>query len=168
MHYLRFLLPLALLALAPAAAQTRHDSNAPFDFAADHADLQDKAGRGILSGNVVVHQAELTMKSGRATIFYTGTVLEGNVEASRVDAAGGVTLTRPDQSASCDYAIYDLKQRTILLLGGVVLKQGNNVTRGDRITLDLDASSARLDAAPGGRVTGRFSVPQRAPAVDPK
>ena len=35
-----------------AAAQSRHDSNAPINFGADHIELQDKANRALLSGNV--------------------------------------------------------------------------------------------------------------------
>ena len=50
---------LALAASAPAAAQQRHDSNAPIDFDAQHIELQDKANRVILSGGVRIKQAEM-------------------------------------------------------------------------------------------------------------
>ncbi|MFM9828839.1 MAG: LptA/OstA family protein [Sphingomonas sp.] len=155
-------LPLLLLiAVAPASAQQAHDSNAPVDIAADHSLLDDKAKRAILSGNVEVRQAEMAVKAARATLAYTGQIVDGSPQIDRIDASGGVIITRPDQRATSRYAIYDLNRRTILLLGGVVLTQGQNVTRGERITLDLNASTAQLEAAPGGRVTGRFSVPQR-------
>lgn len=152
----------ALLAVVSgASAQQRHDTTAPIDFAADHIELQDRANRAVLSGNVSVRQAEMTVTAARMTVAYTGTVVDGNPQVSRLDAAGGVVITRPDQSAHSAFAIYDLNARTIVLLGGVVLTQGTNVTRGERIALDLDAHSSRVDAAPGGRVTGRFSAPKR-------
>lgn len=159
-------LPLILSAMllamvSGASAQQRHDSNAPIDVSADHSELQDRANRAVFSGNVLVRQAEMTVAAARATLAYTGSVVDGNPQISRLDAAGDVVITRPDQSARCAFAVYDLNSRTILLLGGVVLTQGTNVTRGERITLDLDAHNARVDAAPGGRVTGRFSVPKR-------
>ena len=152
---------MAGIALGPAMAQARHDANAPLDVAADHIELQDKTNRAILSGKVVVRQAELTLASSRMTVAYTGQVVDGNPQVSRLDASGGVSIKRPDQSATSNFAVYDLNNRTILLIGDVVLNQGSNVSRGDRITLDLDAKKARLDANPGGRVTGRFSVPKR-------
>lgn len=154
----------SLLAInvSPADAQRSHDSNAPVDIKAEHSVLDDRAKRATLAGNVEVRQAEMTLRSARATLAYTGQVVDGNPQINRIDASGGVIINRPDQTAQSQYAIYDLDRGTILLLGGVMLTQGKNVTRGDRMTLDLSASTARLDAVPGGRVTGRFSVPQRA------
>jgi lipopolysaccharide export system protein LptA len=61
-------LPLALVASAPAHAQTRHNSSAPIDFAADHIELQDRANRVMLTGNVKITQAEMTLTAARMTV----------------------------------------------------------------------------------------------------
>ncbi|UIJ45983.1 LptA/OstA family protein [Sphingomonas cannabina] len=171
------LLALALLALAgPAPAQNRHDSTAPIDFDAGYMELQDKANRAILSGGVVVRQAEMTLNAARMTVAYTGQITDGSPQASRIDAAGGVTVTRPDQRARSQYAVYDLNKRQITMLGGVTLNQGGNTLNGGRLVINLDTGRAVLDGsgvagqvkAPdgtvtrsGGRVTGRFTVPKR-------
>lgn len=171
---------LALLACAIASAaqaQTRHDTNAPFNFGADHIELQDKAHRALLSGNVSVQQAEMTLTSQRMTITYTGELVSGaKPEAQRVDAAGGVTITRPDQVARSQYAVYDLNRRTVTMLGAVSLNQAGNVVNGGRLTINLDTGRAVIDGSSvgggvknsdgsvtsrGGRVTGTFSVPKR-------
>jgi lipopolysaccharide export system protein LptA len=174
---MRLLLPLALVA-APLAAQTRHNANAPIDFGADHIELQDKANRTILSGNVSVRQAEMTLTAARMTVATTGQVSNGNPQVSRLDASGGVTVTRPDQSARSQYAIYDINRRVITMLGAVRLNQGGNSVNGGRLTINLDTGRAVIDGssvrggggtaaagstapAPGGRVTGTFSVPKR-------
>lgn len=166
-------LPLALAASVPAHAQTRHDSSAPIDFAADHIELQDRANRVILTGNVKITQAEMTLTAARMTVSYTGQITDGSPQVSRLDAAGGVTVTRPDQSARSQYAVYDLNRRVITMVGGVTLRQGVNTVSGGRLSIDLDTGRATIDgsgvggtAAPGtqtqgGRVTGRFSVPRR-------
>lgn len=173
---LRLALPLALLALTtppPASAQTRHNSSAPIDFGADHIELQDKANRAVLSGNVSVRQAQMTLNSARVTVAYTGRVIDGSPQVSRLDAAGGVTVTRPDQTARSQYAVYDLNRRVITMLGAVSLVQGGNVVNGGRLTINLDSGRAVIDGssvggkagsgvtARGGRVTGTFSVPKR-------
>jgi len=51
----------AVLLSSTAVAQQSHNSNAPIDFGADHIELQDKANRAVLSGNVAVKQAEMTL-----------------------------------------------------------------------------------------------------------
>ena len=155
------LLPLvALLAAAPASAQQKHDSDAPINFGADHIELQDKANRAILTGNVSVKQAELTLNSARMTVAYTGQVVDGSPQVSRLDAAGNVVVTRPDQTARSQYAIYDLNARTILMIGDVTLTQGGNVTHSQRLTLNLAQAQPHATLS-GGRVTGTFSVPKR-------
>ncbi|WHU01884.1 MULTISPECIES: LptA/OstA family protein [unclassified Sphingomonas] len=169
---------LALLAASPAAAQQRHDSNAPIDFDAQHIELQDKANRVILSGGVRIKQAEMTLTGARVTLAYTGQITDGSPEVSRLDASGGVTITRPDQSATGQYAVYDVNKRIITMVGGVTLKQGPNNVSGGRLVINLDTGRATIDGSGvggssgasgtpgvqsrGGRVTGRFSVPKRA------
>ena len=173
---MRVALPiLALLAAAPASAQQRHNTAAPIDFGADRIELQDRADRVVLAGNVSVKQAEMTLGASRMTVAYTGEVIGGNPQVSRLDASGGVTVRRPGQTAKSQYAIYDLNRRLITMLGGVSLMQGSNNVNGARLTINLDTGRAVIDgsgvggsagvpgAAParGGRVTGTFSVPQR-------
>ena len=166
-------LPLALAASAPALAQTRHNSSAPIDFAADHIELQDRANRVMLKGNVKITQAEMTLTAARMTVAYTGQITDGSPQVSRLDAAGGVTVVRPDQSARSQYAVYDLGRRVITMVGGVTLRQGGNTVSGGRLSIDLDTGRATIDGSgvggstspgvqsQGGRVTGRFSVPER-------
>jgi lipopolysaccharide export system protein LptA len=167
------------LVSVPAMAQSRHNTDAPIDVASDRIELQDRANRAILSGNVQIKQAEMTLAAARVTVSYTGQVTDGSPQVSRLDAAGGVTVNRPDQSARSQYAVYDLKRRVITMVGGVTLRQGGNTVSGGRLSIDLDTGRATIDgsgvrggtsgATPGqpgvqsgsGRVTGRFSVPKR-------
>ncbi len=181
-------LPLALtLTLAgavPAAAQSRHDSTAPIDFDAAHVDLQDREHKVFLTGAVRITQGEMKLNADRVTITYTGQVVDGSPQASRLDASGGVLVTRPDQTARSQYAVYDLNARLITMISGVTLTQGANTVQGARLSINLDTGRATIDgsgvgAAPGtpgavqthgGRVTGRFSVPKRSgdtPAQSP-
>jgi lipopolysaccharide export system protein LptA len=167
---------IVLLAASPASAQTRHDTNAPIDFGADQIELQDRANRAVLSGNVSVKQAEMTLNAQRMTVAYTGEVVGGNPQVSRLDASGGVTVRRPAQTARSQYAIYDLNRRLITMVGNVQLTQGgSNTVNGGRLTINLDTGRATIDGSavaggarpgnvvesPRGRVTGTFSVPDR-------
>lgn len=166
------ILAFSTIGLTAAVAQSRHDSNAPIDFSADQGELQDKSGRGILTGHVVIHQGEMTLTADRVTLTYTGKVTDGAPELARVDATGSVTVTRPDQKARSRYGVYDVKGHKVIMLGGVTLDQGANTVNGNRLTINLDTNRAVMDGSGvsggagattggNGRISGRFSVPKR-------
>jgi lipopolysaccharide export system protein LptA len=161
----------ALGGMAPAQAQVliNHDSSAPVDFAADSIEVQSRADRVVIAGGVVVRQAGLTITAARMTVAYTDT---NAVDVNRIDAVGGVTVTKGADRASGNAAIYDLDRRIITMIGNVRLNQGANALNGDRLVIDLGSGRASVNArgAPGvpgttsgsgGRVTGRFTVPNR-------
>jgi lipopolysaccharide export system protein LptA len=165
----------ALACAAPLVAQAlaNHNTNAPVDVEADRIEVQDRADRAIFSGNVRVDQGDLALTASRLTVAYANRQGAGGVQIERLDAAGGVTVRSPSETARGQFAIYDLNRRQITMLGGVTLEQGANVVRGGRLVIDLDSGRAVVDGAAvggapgatstgrGGRVTGRFSVPQR-------
>jgi len=167
------LFALAVLATVPAEGQAlkNHNSNAPVDFEADRIEVQDRADRAVLAGNVKVRQGNLALDAARLTVSYTGAITAGNPTVQRLDASGGVTVRSPSETASGEFASYDLNRRLITMIGSVTLNQGSNVLHGGRLVIDLNSGRSVVDGrssttAPGviggagGRVTGRFSVPQ--------
>lgn len=163
------LFPLLLVAATPAFSQAvsalkGHNSNAPVDVEADRIEVQDRADRAIFTGNVRVRQAELALDSARLTVAYTGGA--GGTQIQRLDASGGVTVRSPSETARGNFAIYDLNRRLITMLGNVTLTRGGSTLNGGRLVIDLDTGRATVDGSAvsggqGGRVTGRFSVPNR-------
>lgn len=164
---------LAGLAAVPALSQSStsalrgHDRNAPVNVEADRIEVQDRADRAIFLGNVRAQQGNMTLSAGRLTVAYSGQGGE-SVQIRRIDASGGVMLVSPSETARGQLAIYDLDQRLITMLGGVVLEQGANIVRGGRLVINLDTGRAVMDGSAvggisggGGRVSGTFSVPQR-------
>jgi len=162
---------LALIAAGSAFAQQGvsalkgHDSRAPIDLSADRAEAQDRADRAIFSGNVVVKQGELTLRTARLTVAYAS---QNGIDINRIDASGGVTVVSPSETATGDFGVYDLDQGLITLVGDVRLERGGSFLSGGRLTIDLDTGRAVMDGGlrginqgGGGRVTGRFTVPQR-------
>ena len=164
MTRLRFLLLIpALAAVAPASGQQSgrngFNSNAPVDVEADRIEVQDRADRAIFSGNVIARQGNMTMNAARLTVAYTDT---SGVDVQRLEASGGVTLRTPSETARGNFAIYDVNRRIVTLTGGVHLTQGQNRVQGGRLVLDLNSHRAVMDGGGStGRVSGRFTVPQR-------
>jgi lipopolysaccharide export system protein LptA len=151
----------------PTSALKGHNSNAPVDVTADRIEVQDRADRAMFVGNVHVTQAELTLDTPRLTVAYSGGTGAGGVQIKRLDAAGGVTVKSPSETARGDFGIYDLDRKLITLLGNVQLDREQNRVNGARLTIDLETGRAVVDGGPpgvnstGGRVTGHFLVPQR-------
>lgn len=137
------------------------DTSGPIDVSSDSGTLASRDGRAVLNGNVRVVQGDLKLTSDRATITYL--TVNGNPQIQRLDASGGVTVVAPTETAKSQFAIYDLNKRIITMLGGVVLtRAGGNVVRSQRLVYDLTSGRANVDGgAQGGRVTGRFTVPDR-------
>ena len=151
----------------PVSALKGHNSNAPVDVTADRIEVQDRADRAMFTGNVHVTQAELTLDTQRLTVAYSGGQGSANPQIRRLDAAGGVTVHSPSETAKGDFGIYDLDRKLITLIGNVQLTRDQNLVNGARLVIDLDSGRAVIDGGPpgvnqsGGRVTGHFTVPQR-------
>jgi lipopolysaccharide export system protein LptA len=141
-----------------------HNSRAPIALTADRAEAQDRADRLIVSGNVMVRQEALTLRTARLTIAYA---TQDGIDVNRIDASGGVVITSPSETARGDFAVYDLNDGLITMVGNVRLERAGSFLNGGRLTIDLNTGRAVMDAGlrgvgqSGGRVTGRFTVPQR-------
>ncbi|MBU6396233.1 MAG: OstA family protein [Sphingomonadales bacterium] len=155
-----------------AQAIAAHNSKAPVNYAADRIELQDKQNRVVLSGNVDIVQADLTMRAARTTVAYTDV---GSLMIQRIDASGGVVVTRGNERASGDVAVYDFDRKIITMAGNVALRRGSDTLNGGRLVIDLNTGISNIDgrssgAVPAGgasvpartaeRVSGSFSVPK--------
>jgi lipopolysaccharide export system protein LptA len=165
------LLCLALLAAsAPAAAQAERtsalkglDTGAPIDVDANRIEIRDASNQAIFTGAVIIRQARLTLNAERVTVSY---IREGeNPEMQRLDARGAVKLVSPSETVTSTSAVYDVPGRIITMIGNVVLNRQGSVLNGQRLVLDLASGRTSFDgrtaANQGGRVTGRFLVPEK-------
>ncbi len=162
----RSVFPLAL-ALAGGAVSAQgiagHDSNAPVNYAADRIELQDRANRVVLSGNVDITQAGLRLRAARTIVSYSDA---GTLRIQRIDASGGVTVTRGNEVARGSVAVYDFNKRVITMAGGVALRRGGDTLNGARLAIDLRTGIASVNGgggasgSSGGRVSGTFGVPK--------
>src|SRR5690606_21602903 len=104
-NMIRIALGAATLGIAAAAGVQQlnaqafggHNSNAPVNYAADRIELQDKQKRVVLSGNVDINQGDLRLRAARTTVAYTD---DDSLKIQRMDATGGVFVTRGAESAN--------------------------------------------------------------------
>ncbi len=152
--------------MAGAQALGGFNTNQPVSFEADRIELQDRQNRVVLSGGVQIRQGDMQLTAERTTIAYDDS---GALTISRVDATGGVVVTRGDERASGSAGIYDFNRKVIILTGGVVLRRGGDNLNGGRLVIDLNTGLSSVDGggsgvagqSRGGRVSGTFAVPER-------
>lgn len=163
-------LALAVLAVGAAHAAggiSSHNSNAPVNFEADNIDLDNKANRAVLTGHVIITQAELKMTAARTVMDYTN---DGGIKIRLINSTGGVVVTRDNEKAVGDVASYDFDRSVIVMAGNVTVTRGTDVSRGARLVVDLKSGLTNFVGAsskPGvtspspGRVSGTFAVPDK-------
>jgi lipopolysaccharide export system protein LptA len=84
-----------------------------------------------------------------------------NAQITKIEAKGEVVITSDkDQTTTSEWAIYDVPSQMITVGGNVVLTQGENVLKGDRLVIDLKTGESRFEnsgtAAAGGRIRALF------------
>ena len=145
------------------------NSKAPISIEADQLDYFEKEGRAIYNGHVVVVQGDTRLTCVKLTIFMdkspapekvasadnaatAGPDAGGSSKLKHMDCAGPVKVVSKTQTATGDNGNYDKAGNTVVLTGHVVLADGRNVTKGDRLIYDLTSGKAQVV----GGVSGVF------------
>jgi lipopolysaccharide export system protein LptA len=188
MTVLRMLMPLMITILlavpgALSAQPSKGPPNAlqgfsqnreqPVHIEAATLEVRDKQKEATFSGDVNVTQGDTNLRCKSLVVFYEGGPGEagnsktltaakpgpgGEQRIKRLEARGGVVVTQKEQTASGQLGIFDMKTNTVTLTGNVVMTQGKNVLRGDRLVVDLTSGVSRVESGKDGhgRVEGLF------------
>jgi len=135
-------------------------SDEPIRIGAQVLDVDNKKKVALLSGNVVVVQADVTLKTKRLKVDFEGEIFaSANARFTRMEALDKILVEKEDRVLTGDRGVYELKSNVITVEGNVVLSQGKNVLSGSKLVVDLNSDKYRLEApksGEGGRVTGSF------------
>lgn len=155
-------LALIALAVAPQAAWAQDfgaafggfntGSEDPIQIEADRLEVRDAEKLAIYTGNVKVRQGGTVMESPELKVFYKQEGAEPGAPGSqvtRIEAGPNVLVSSAEQTASGNQAILDMAQEVITISGNVVLTQGENIVRGERLVVNLKTKQGRME---GGRV----------------
>lgn len=163
---------LTVLALAPAGAQAQSlgdkfggfstTSNAPINIEADQLNVNDVKKTAVFSGNVRAVQGDFELRSKTLEVFYVGGAANQSSggKVKRLAAKGTVLITTKDsQSATSQWANFDVLKQTIVLGDQVVLTQGGNIIRGGQLFIDLKTRQSRfINKKTKGRIQMKVDV----------
>ena len=136
-------------------------------------EVRDKDKVATFSGDVHVTQGDTNLRCKALMVFYEQDDATADKSKSlkaaspgpggqqmikRLEARGGVVVTQKEQTATGETGVFDMKANTVTLNGKVVMTQGQNVLRGDRLVVDLTSGVSRVESGKNGqgRVQGLF------------
>lgn len=155
----------------------------PVQIEAATLEVREKEKQATFSGNVKVTQGDTGLRAKSLIVFYDdnrdngdkktndknankGQMTQatpgpnGQQQIKRLEAKGGVIVTQKDQTVTGDIGIFDMRTNTVTMSGNVVMTQGQNVLRGDRLMVDLGSGVSRVESGKSGngRVQGLFQA----------
>jgi lipopolysaccharide export system protein LptC len=132
----------------------------PVRVTSNSLEVRDKEKNARFLGNVRVTQGDTTVKSNTLDVFYEQDDSAGGKaspsgstdqqQIRRMEAKGSVVVTQKDQTATGDTAIFDTRANIVTLVGNVVVTQGAQIIKGERLTSDLTTGVSQVE----GKVSG--------------
>jgi len=114
----------------------------------------------VFKGDVRAMQGDFTVRTAQLTAHYSGSAgIAGEMGGSakhqpaqltRIEARGKVIVTSKDgQSATGDWADFDMHANKVIVGGDVVLSQAKNVIRGTQLVIDMETGQSMIHDDPG-------------------
>ena len=155
----------------------------PVKINAAELEVHDKDKMAVFSGEVHLVQGDTDMRSSTLVVYYDDQppppapppksgkgsqasaqiTPQQNQQIKRVEAKGGVQVLQKSQNqiARGDEGIFDMRSNTVTMQGHVVISQGPQVLKGDRLTVNMNTGDSAMTCdTPKGqaacRVTGLF------------
>jgi lipopolysaccharide export system protein LptA len=142
----------------------------PVHIEAATLEVRDKDKVATFSGDVKVQQGDTGMRCKSLVVFYeqdgkdnaqtTMPAAEagpgGQQRIKRLEARGAVVVTQKEQTATGELGVFDMKTNTVTLTGHVIMTQGKNVLRGEKLVVDLTSGVSRVEA--GKNANGRVQM----------
>lgn len=157
----------------PSGAMSAFSPNRdqPVRIESNTLEVRDKIRQAVFAGDVKLTQGDTVLKCKVLVVFYEDppppaaskkgappgqqppqAQKSGGQQIKRAEAKGDVLITQKDQTASGDNGVYDLKANTVVMTGNVVVTQGQAVTRGERMVVNLETGITKVERGSGGRV----------------
>ncbi|HUU66846.1 MAG TPA: LptA/OstA family protein [Methyloceanibacter sp.] len=182
--------PLPAQTLSNSFGGLSESSDEPIDIESDTLTVYDAKKYATFKGNVKAVQGTTTLRATELDVHYVGGAekLTGQKPAeavpaagqtaapaakaagpeaqiNKIEARGSVVITsKDDQTTTSDWALYDVPSQIVTVGGNVVLSQGPNVLKGERLIIDLKSGESRFEnpgnAATGGRIRALFMPKQ--------
>jgi len=125
------------------------NSRAPIDITSDTVEASQKENTVTFKGNVIAKQEDITLYANRVVVSYN----PDTKKLKEIMAVGNVRIVQLDRRATGQKASFEQDANKVTLEGEAVLREGENVIRGERIIYYVDEGRSVVEGGKGGRVT---------------
>ena len=125
----------------------------PIDVTSEALDVDDGKWLAVFSGNVRAVQGKANLTAAELEVGYEAqqsAATRGSGRIRRIVARQNVVVTQAEDRATSAAAEFDPSADTALMTGDVVVTQGLNELRGERLFLDRKSATSQLSSPPVG------------------
>ena len=132
-------------------------SHAPIDITSDTVEADQRQNTVTFKGNVVAKQEDTTLYANTLVIHYDS----NTKKLKEIRAIGNVKLVQLDRRATSQKATFQQDENKVVLDGKAVVREGENVIRGERIIFYVDEERSIVEGEKGSRVNTRITPPPK-------
>lgn len=159
----------ALLTLNPAPAAAQEigfgSKGSPVEIESDELEIIEDKGTAMFTGRVVAQQNKFRLHSASLEVFYKKSGTEGKAtKITHMEALGSVVIITKTQKITGGTAYFDMVKDTVTVTGDVVVTQGQNVIRGQKLLVNQKTGKTRFigsGSGKSGRVRSLFLPAQK-------
>jgi len=147
---------------------SRASTDEPIEITADTLEVKQKDQLAVFRGKVDAVQGDMRLRADELTVHYRENKEDADQPGiSKIEAIGNVFVSSPRETAQGARGTYDVDNSRIDLFDNVVLTQGKNVLKGQKLEMNLATGESKV-VGQGGRVRGLFVPDKKAEADDAK
>ena len=123
----------------------KFNSSLPLEIKSEELNIEQNTGKATFSGSVIATQGNLILTAVTIVVEYTLKNSRMTSEMEKLTANKDVTIVSDTQSAVANKVVYDIISENIIMTGDVILKEGLSATSGDKLTINLNTGSRRME-----------------------
>ena len=132
-------------------------SRAPIDITSDTVEGNQKQNIVTFLGNVVAKQEDATLYANMLVIYYH----PDTKKLKEIVATGNVKVVQLERRATSQKATFQQDENKVVFDGEAVVREGENVIRGERIIFYVDEERSVVEGGKGSRVNTRITPTQK-------
>jgi lipopolysaccharide export system protein LptA len=125
--------------------------DAPIDITSDTVEADQK--KVTFKGNVIAKQGDVTLYTNSLIVLYD----QATKKIKEIRGIGNVKIVQLDRRVTSHQVTFDQDENKVVLEGDVVIREGENIVRGERVVYYINEEKAVVEGSGKGRVTTRIT-----------
>jgi len=132
-------------------------SREPIDITSDTVEANQKQNTVTFQGSVIAKQGNTTLYADTLVIYYD----PNTQKLKEMMATGNVKVVQLDRRATGQRATFHQDENKVVLEGEAVVREGENVIRGERVIFYVNEKRSIMEGKKGGRVSTTIIPPPK-------